>query len=136
MSLLTLAANPANDNEPLGFVYFMYTETGFMKIGVAKDPEARRRTLQIGCPVTIHLDCRGFHGAWDTARFGLNPYEVEKTLHDWFKDYKANAYGEWFAMPNDREIRYRQKLAWNYLANPYLYEQWYRRQKFSEKSST
>jgi hypothetical protein len=120
MPMLSLSAKPANDNENRGYVYFMFADTGHMKIGVAKDPEARRRTLQTGCPVRIQLG-----GAWDTAHHGVDPYEVERALHLIFTPYKTR--GEWFETPSDHDFIRRQKIIWAHVAYPYLYEQWHRR---------
>jgi predicted GIY-YIG superfamily endonuclease len=62
-----------------------------LKIGVARDPAKRMKTLKTGMP----------HGASLVAsrefRSAKSAYNVESRLHRYFHRYRAN--GEWFAAP-------------------------------------
>jgi hypothetical protein len=73
------------------YVYFMRTaDPRWVKIGVARDPEARRRELQGGNPFRIEV------AALIEAEA---PFEVENFLHRRFKHLRSQ--GEWFRMDAD-----------------------------------
>lgn len=75
---------PTFDQARDGFVYFIQPEGGgLIKIGWAKDPDARRTLLQCGSPVKLKL-CRAQPGAM----------EDEKSLHRIFAELREH--GEWF----------------------------------------
>jgi hypothetical protein len=122
MSLLTLAVSPANDNQIRSLVYFIDTETGYLKIGISNNPSSRRDQLQIGCPVPIRLAC-----VWDTQRDGIDPRKMEQSLHRNLAPYKTH--GEWFKMPPPNEFQFAQKLAWARHYYPHIYDAWWRKQE-------
>lgn len=64
-------------------VYFVLSEVGRIKIGVAEDPESRLRTLQVGSPVELWLAAHIPGDDW-----------VERALHEVFKTSCVR--GEWF----------------------------------------
>jgi len=69
-----------------GFVYFIEaSESGFLKIGWAKDPVKRLRELQTGCPyeLTILGQCPG-------------SLEDEAAFHRTYADLRVR--GEWFRL--------------------------------------
>lgn len=69
-----------------GFVYFVLDATAEqIKIGHAKDPHARHRSLQVGNPNEIHLL------GWIKQRV---PVALERELHERFKAHRVR--GEWF----------------------------------------
>lgn len=74
------------------YVYFIeaFRETPLVKIGKAKNPEARLRNLQVGSPVKLKMigqvKCKSdFHAL-----------QVEKFAHNLF--YKQRRRGEWFRL--------------------------------------
>lgn len=71
-------------------VYIIENELGFVKIGIAKDPEARLREIQIGTPFRVWV--RDSRRVPDARR-------IERFLHDRFKKYHIR--GEWFDIPED-----------------------------------
>lgn len=65
-------------------IYFILSEeTGLVKIGKAKNPEERLKTLVVGCPGSMKLIA-----VFDSV-FG-----IERALHRKFAKYRRN--GEWF----------------------------------------
>lgn len=76
-------------DQPLGTVcvYLMTTEQ-WVKIGVARDPDFRRRQLQSSCPYEIRLvEARAFRTE-DEAR------TIERAMHRLLADFRGH--GEWF----------------------------------------
>jgi len=72
-----------------GYVYFIRSETGEVKIGVSKDPKKRLSSLQAGNPVTLEIL---------TTRKSNRPYELESKLHSILSDLRVS--GEWFDLGN------------------------------------
>ena len=64
--------------------YFIQAETGQIKIGLAKDPRERLRTLQTGSPVALRL-----------LAFIAGGYDAEQGYHARFAAHRLH--GEWFA---------------------------------------
>lgn len=71
-------------------VYVIQNELGFVKIGIAKDPEKRINMIQIGSPFRMWI--RDYKRVPDARR-------IEKFLHDRFNKYHLR--GEWFDIPED-----------------------------------
>src|SRR5262252_6718617 len=71
------------------YLYLIECE-GHHKIGIARDVEARRRNLQIGCPFQLTV-ARSLHVSG--ARW------VERYLHGFLAQYAIQ--GEWFLLPAD-----------------------------------
>lgn len=82
------------------FVYFLRVKQGplLMKIGKAKDPLARVRTLQTGCPLKITLI------AALQCKDDAHALRVEKALHEYFGRNRRD--GEWFLC----SIRVRRRM--------------------------
>jgi hypothetical protein len=69
-----------------GYVYFVLDAAAEqIKIGHAKDPHARHRSLQVGNPNEIHLL------GWIARRV---PIALERELHERFAAFRVR--GEWF----------------------------------------
>jgi hypothetical protein len=67
------------------FIYLVHDErTGYIKIGRARNPSARERTLQSENPQFVML----FRGPADA--------ELERELHEEFAQYRVR--GEWFRL--------------------------------------
>lgn len=70
-------------------VYLMRVDSGYWKIGIARDPEQRRRELQTGNPEKI-----AFQGGTLAAPEGIDARALEGRLHAELWPYRVN--GEWF----------------------------------------
>ena len=70
------------------FVYFISDGHGHMKIGKADNTNDRMKELQIGNPFRLHQVLNIMVASPELA------YEMEKTLHKYFKNYQME--GEWF----------------------------------------
>jgi len=72
------------------WLYVIEHELGFVKIGIATDPEKRLGELQVGSPFNLWIR--------DKARPD-NALTVERFLHDKFEKYHMR--GEWYDIPED-----------------------------------
>lgn len=70
-------------------VYIITTYTGYWKIGISINPEARVFELQTGSPFKLH-----FHGGSLIGPQGFNARAVERQLHRRLAKYRVH--GEWF----------------------------------------
>jgi hypothetical protein len=73
------------------YVYIMYSGNATAprsKIGIAKEPELRRQTLQIGAPYPIRI----VQAWWCTDRYKAR--EIEREVHRRLSHKRAH--GEWF----------------------------------------
>ena len=77
------------EKQPDTFIYLMKDEiNGFIKIGRAKNPESRERTLQSEKPtIKLIYKCKGF-------------VSDETLLHKKYKKYRLR--GEWFRLTNEQ----------------------------------
>ncbi len=76
-------------------VYVIQHELGPIKIGVTKDPEQRRKEIQVGTPFKIEVR---------KAKNVEHPLRVERYLHKALSSYRLR--GEWFDLPpEDRDFR-------------------------------
>ena len=84
-----------------GCVYVFSVPSGHHKIGVAHDPERRRRRLQTGNhePITFVGASVPF-GADD--RLQVCAYEFERLVHQMLAGFQRR--GEWFLVPLDQII--------------------------------
>ena len=74
---------------------YLMSGGGHLKIGVARDPVARRQVLQTGCSYPLVL--QAYTSISDTAEH--DGVEVEGRLHRACSKYRVH--GEWFDMPLD-----------------------------------
>jgi hypothetical protein len=99
-------------------VYLLSTPSGFWKVGVARDPEARRRELQCGCPEPIALV-----GSTGQHEDGADARSFERLVHEALAPWRSR--GEWFRAPE--AVVYRAwKEMWCQLRYPPLYQRWQR----------
>ena len=103
-------------------VYVLSVPSGYFKIGIAKDPEGRRRDLQCGNPEPITLVGASQY-PWLSDDGGVDPRLMERRLHELLMEYRAS--GEWFKAPEERLYR-AWKLAWMELRHPNVVERWRR----------
>ena len=84
------------------YVYFIQKGYGSVKIGVAKNPEARLKILQTGNHGELHLIAK--------LPFKSRPeaYTMEKELHKRFEKFKLT--GEWFRKRILKEFKHRAKI--------------------------
>lgn len=76
-----------------GFVYFIKAEdTGFIKIGMSKNPDLRLRQIKLSCQKPVLL----------MKFFVSNSAIMEKKLHEFFKNKRV--FGEWFNL-NDSDLK-------------------------------
>lgn len=74
-------------NKNVQYIYLMQSSNGLYKIGVSKDVEGRRRSLETGSGNEVKI-----LSVWDTGR--KVAYGVEQSAHRKFK--QLNVRGEWF----------------------------------------
>lgn len=92
-----------------GCVYVMSVPSGAYKIGLAADPDQRRRELQCGNPEPISLE----GATWPVNSVGAVPArELEQMLHRMLAADRVC--GEWFRIEFDRLVR-AFHLAWRTL---------------------
>lgn len=70
------------------YVYIMQANR-YVKIGVSRNPDVRRKTMQTGNPNKIMVIALFPFGSSREA------YEEEKRLHEYLANF--NVYGEWFS---------------------------------------
>jgi hypothetical protein len=79
--------NPKARVPQAGYVYILQSDSGFYKIGKAKNPEQRLRNFEVILPMIVKplllIKTDDYHG-------------LEKELHKRFKDKRKD--GEWFAL--------------------------------------
>lgn len=73
------------------FLYVM-SVGGYHKVGIAKNPEARRRELQTGNPKKIAL-----LGVWGFEEYGIKAQDLEYDMHRALAPHRVC--GEWFDAP-------------------------------------
>lgn len=79
-------------NNPSTFIYFIHSDNGLTKIGIAKDVKLRLTTLNIGSPVELSLL---FYFESQNAK------RAEANLHKRFSQKRVK--GEWFNL-SDKDI--------------------------------
>ena len=110
-------------------VYVLSVPSGYFKVGIAKDPEARRRDLQCGNPEPIRLE--GYTDyPWLLGDDGVDPRQMERRVHALLAEYRVS--GEWFKAPFER-LYWAWKLAWMELRHPDVVERWRRARVHSTK---
>jgi hypothetical protein len=72
----------------------MSVPSGLCKIGVAKEPKDRLKTLQTGNPEKITLE-----GAWEIEPPIGSARDVERELHSML--HKHRSHGEWYRVAPD-----------------------------------
>jgi hypothetical protein len=100
-------------------VYVMVTDAGFVKVGVARDAEARLRTLQTGIPFTLRV-ARYI----DSEADGIPAHALEWRMHAELAHLRTR--GEWFEATL-ADVGRAERLAWAFLTCPALYARWARR---------
>ena len=90
------AEEPADDDRPewsweTQAVYVIASESGPLKIGVSKNPESRKRNLQVGHPHDLELLVHNFE---------CQANSLERNLHQIYSDHRLN--GEWFKLPEPK----------------------------------
>lgn len=99
-------------------VYVLTTPSGYVKVGIARDPEARRANLQCGNAEPIML-----FGASQVHEDGIDPQIMERRVHELLGAYRA--IGEWFKAPMPVIMR-AWKQAWMEQAMPETIARWHR----------
>lgn len=97
----------------------MATDAGFVKVGVARDAEARLRTLQTGSPFALRV-VRYI----DPEADGVPAHVLERRMHAELAHCRAR--GEWFEA-TVADVARAERLAWAFLTCPALYARWSRR---------
>ncbi|MCG8621957.1 MAG: GIY-YIG nuclease family protein [Proteobacteria bacterium] len=72
-------------------------ETGYFKIGTAKDSDKRLKDLQTGNPCELKI--------WKEPQWVSKRLNAEKAAHAALKEYKVDQGGgtEWFKVPQDEQ---------------------------------
>ena len=81
-------------------VYAISDCCGHMKIGIAKDVNARMKELQVGnaCPLCLMFEivCESPYCKNDYTAPREAAFFIESTLHRWLKEENRQLMGEWF----------------------------------------
>jgi len=94
------------------YIYLIYSENGFYKIGITKNLTKRLKTLQTGNAECLHL-VDSFKSDYAST--------IEAALHRKYKQYRVN--GEWFNIKIDLKaecLQYENNL--NYIKENNTYD--------------
>lgn len=90
-------------NTQTDFVYIINQQgTNRYKIGVTKDIKRRLRQLQTGCSDKLLLiKCFDFASTKTCTKAAIRSYDVERTLHQYYKEKGKHIHLEWFNLSSD-----------------------------------
>ena len=109
--IITLSCYIVNLNTPMRYIYVIGTDQPPYKVGIAKNPEQRLKTLQTGHPQPLRI----IHKIpTDASRTRL----LEAVMHRNMRQHRQT--GEWFDMPLDKLLNEVQFAIIRYEDDPTL----------------
>jgi hypothetical protein len=99
-------------------VYWIRAPSGYVKIGIAKNPWARLKELQTGHHERLEMYC-----ATDCEADGVLAIDYERALHEFLAPLRVQ--GEWFKF-DARAFAIAERLAWHKLRCPQMWDRWWR----------
>lgn len=87
-----------------GYVYFVESDTGFIKVGMTSSLKSRVKSLQSASPHKLELK-----GYIKTTRYGF----LEGQIHNHFSNSKTN--GEWFDINVSDLVKFVESKGYDYI---------------------